>query len=57
MRMMEKGAAAVTRQPNELGSRALEQLRKAREALRKEDWTGYGKYLQELEETLRQMTK
>jgi uncharacterized membrane protein (UPF0182 family) len=35
----------------------LEQLRKAREALRKEDWTGYGRYLKELEETLREMTR
>ena len=57
MRMAEKGAAAVVRQPKELGSRALEQLRKAREALRKEDWTGYGRYLKDLEETLREMTK
>ncbi len=57
MKMAEKGAAADVRQPKELGSRALEQLRKAREALRKEDWTGYGKYLKELEETLREMSK
>ncbi len=57
MKMVEKGAAAVERRPKELGSRALEQLRKAREALRKEDWTGYGKYLKELEETLREMNK
>jgi uncharacterized membrane protein (UPF0182 family) len=57
MRMTEKGAAAIALQPRELGSRAMEQLRKAREALRKEDWTGYGKYLKELEETLREMTK
>jgi uncharacterized membrane protein (UPF0182 family) len=57
MRMVEKGEPAVTRQPKELGSRALEQLRKAREAIRKEDWSGYGKYLKELEDTLREMTK
>jgi uncharacterized membrane protein (UPF0182 family) len=57
MRMVEKGATEVVRQPKELGSRALEQLRKAREALRKEDWTGYGRYLKELEETLRDMTR
>ncbi|MGC1454659.1 MAG: UPF0182 family protein [Nitrospirota bacterium] len=57
MKMAEKGAAADTHRPKELGSRALEQLRKAREALRKEDWTGYGKYLKELEETLREMSK
>jgi len=57
MRMQEKGAATVTRQPKEQSARALEQLHKAREALRKEDWTGYGKYLKELEDTLREMTK
>jgi uncharacterized membrane protein (UPF0182 family) len=57
MRVMEEGTSAITRQPRELGARALDQLRKAREALRKEDWTGYGKYLKELEETLREMTK
>jgi len=57
MVMAEKGAAAVTLKPKELGSRALEQFRKAKESLRKEDWTGYGKYLKELEETLREMAK
>ncbi len=57
MRMVEKGAPAITRQPRELSSRALELLRKAREALRKEDWPGYGKHLKELEETLQEMTK
>jgi uncharacterized protein len=56
-RMMDTGAATATQQPKEQGSRALEQLRKAREALRKEDWTGYGKYLKELEETLREMAR
>jgi uncharacterized membrane protein (UPF0182 family) len=55
--MVEKGAAAVTRQPKELGARAVEQLRKAREAVRKEDWAGYGKYLKELEETLRELAR
>jgi uncharacterized protein len=57
MRVTGPGEAAVAPQPRELGSRALEQLRKAREALRKEDWAGYGKYLKELEDTLREMTK
>ncbi len=57
MRMQENGAPAVARQPKELGSRALEQLRKAREAVRKEDWTAYGKHLKELEDTLREMAK
>jgi uncharacterized protein len=57
MRMMEGKAPDAVKPARELGSRALEQLRKAREALRKEDWTGYGKYLKELEDTLREMTK
>jgi uncharacterized membrane protein (UPF0182 family) len=56
MRMIERGAPATV-QPRELGSHALEQLRKAREALRKEDWTGFGRYLKELENTLKEMTK
>jgi uncharacterized membrane protein (UPF0182 family) len=57
MRITDEGGKPVAVQPKELGSRALEQLRKAREALRKEDWTAYGKHLKELEETLREMTK
>jgi len=58
MRMVGNGAAAtVTPQPKELSARALEQLRKAREAIRKEDWTDYGKYLKELEKTLQEMAK
>jgi len=57
LRILDKGAPANMRQPQELGSRALEQLRKAHEALRKEDWTGFGKYLKELENTLKEMTK
>jgi len=56
MRMMDTGATSAG-QPKALSSRALEQLRKAREALRKEDWAGYGKYLKELEDTLREMAK
>jgi len=57
LRMPEKGSTAVSINSKELGSRAMEQLRKAREALRKEDFAGYGKYLKELEETLRGMAK
>ncbi|HUJ17968.1 MAG TPA: UPF0182 family protein [Nitrospirota bacterium] len=57
MRMMENGAAEGKRPSRELSSQALEQLRKAREAVRKEDWAGYGKYLKDLEETLREMAK
>ena len=52
-----EGAPSVGRQSKELGSQALEQLRRAREALRKEDWTGFGNYLKELEKTLRELTK
>jgi uncharacterized membrane protein (UPF0182 family) len=55
--MFEKNAPQIIRQPRELGSQALEQLRQAREALRKEDWTGFGKYLKELGNTLKEMTK
>jgi uncharacterized membrane protein (UPF0182 family) len=57
MRMAESGAPAGKRQSRDLGSQALEQLRKAKEALRKEDWAGYGRYLKDLEETLREMAK
>lgn len=57
MRVTENGSTTVIITPKELGSRALEQLRKAREALRKEDFAAYGKHLKELEETLRGMAK
>jgi hypothetical protein len=57
MRLTGEETTAVKEQPRQLGTRALEQLRKAREALRKEDWAGYGKYLKELEDTLREMAK
>jgi uncharacterized membrane protein (UPF0182 family) len=43
--------------PRELGKQALERLRKAREALRKEDWTGFGRFLKETEDALQEMTK
>ncbi len=45
------------RQPGELNYRALELLRKAREAIRKEDWSGFGKYLNDLEKTLQETSK
>jgi len=57
MRMMEKGTSVVAHPSRELGTRALEQFKKAREALRKEDWTGYGKYLKDLEKTLQDLAK
>jgi uncharacterized protein len=57
LQMTEEGKPAQARGGRELGNRALEQFRKAREALRKEDWTAYGKYLKELEDTLKDMAK
>jgi len=45
------------RRPGELNSRALELLRKAREAIRKEDWSGFGRYLNDLEKTLQETAK
>jgi uncharacterized membrane protein (UPF0182 family) len=57
MRMTEQEAGGGMRQPKELGTRALEQLRKAKEALRKDDWAGYGKHLKSVEETLRELAK
>ncbi|MFQ5586635.1 MAG: UPF0182 family protein [Thermodesulfobacteriota bacterium] len=39
----------------EVGRRALESLKKAREALRREDWTGFGRKLKETEELLKRM--
>ncbi len=51
------GPAPPAKASRSLGNRALEQLQKAREALRREDWSGFGKYLKETEETLRQMAK
>ncbi len=57
LRMIEKGTPAAALQPRELGARAMEQLRKAKESLRRDDWAGYGKHLKELEETLRDMAK
>ena len=57
MRMMEGKQTIVVKPGRELSARALEQLEKAKEALRKEDWVGYGKHLKDLEQTLREMTK
>jgi uncharacterized membrane protein (UPF0182 family) len=41
----------------DIGEKALQSFQKAREALRKEDWTGFGKYLKEAEDLLRKMEK
>ncbi|MFA5073088.1 MAG: UPF0182 family protein [Nitrospirota bacterium] len=56
MKMLDKATAPAMR-PKELGGQALEQLRKAREALRREDWASYGRLIKELEDTLREMQK
>ncbi len=58
-RLLESAVGAPPQeQPSrELGAKALEELRKARESLRREDWTGFGNYLKELEETLRKLAK
>jgi len=42
MRLMETGGVTGKRPSRELSSQALEQLRKAKEALRKEDWPATG---------------
>jgi uncharacterized membrane protein (UPF0182 family) len=47
---------AASRSGRALGAEALEKLRKAKEALRREDWSGFGKYLQEAEDALKEMT-
>ena len=54
---MEGKQVTEKRTKTELGKEALEQLRKAREALRKEDWTGFGRYLQGTENALKELTK
>lgn len=40
-----------------IGARALQSLKKARESLRKEDWSGFGRYLKETEDLLREMKR
>jgi hypothetical protein len=58
LRMMEGGGAPATgKMPKETAAGALELLKKAREALRKDDWAAYGKYLKEMEQTLQNMAK
>jgi len=41
----------------DIGTKALRSLEKAREALRKEDFSGFGRYLKEAEDFLKQMKK
>ena len=52
-----QAAPPAVQSAKDLGREALERLRKAREALRKEDWSGFGRYLEETEDALRRMTK
>jgi uncharacterized membrane protein (UPF0182 family) len=51
----EAGAPMITQTARELGRRALDDLRKAREALRKEDWAGFGRHLKDAEDALGEM--
>lgn len=57
MRQQEDAAPAAKRTLKDLGKEALERLRRAREALRKEDWTGFGKLIKEAENALQEMAK
>ena len=41
----------------EIGAQALESLRKARQALRGEDWAGFGQHLRDAEESLKGLAK
>jgi uncharacterized membrane protein (UPF0182 family) len=57
LQLTEEVPAGKQHSPRELGKQALERLRKAREALRKEDWTGFGRFLKETEDALQEITK
>jgi uncharacterized membrane protein (UPF0182 family) len=50
-----EGVAPAPRSERVLGAEALDKLRKAKEALRREDWAGFGRYLNEAEEALKKM--
>ncbi len=64
MRRLFKGSLPEKRIPErtevlsgrELGTRALESLEKAREALRREDWSAFGEYLRKTEDLLRELS-
>ncbi len=55
LKIPERFVAELSQQ--ELGRKALESLEKAREALRKEDWSAFGEYLKKTEELLREFSK
>jgi len=55
LKIPEKVVAELSQK--ELGRKALESLEKAREALRKEDWSAFGEYLKKTEELLREFSK
>ena len=57
MQLTEEAPSVKQKSPRELGRQALERIRKAREALRKEDWSGFGRFLKETEDALQEMTK
>ncbi len=56
IKLLER-APAEDLSERELGRRALQSLRKAREALREEDWTGFGRYLKKTEELLERLSR
>ncbi|VAX31301.1 UPF0182 protein AF1421 [hydrothermal vent metagenome] len=55
LKIPERVVAELSQQ--ELGRKALDSLEKAREALRKEDWSAFGEYLKKTEELLREFSK
>ncbi|GMT47052.1 MAG: hypothetical protein IEMM0007_0618 [bacterium] len=55
LKIPERVVAELSQQ--ELGRKALESLEKAREALRKEDWSAFDEYLKKTEELLREFSK
>ncbi len=64
--LFEKGMAELNKEPSgmekvpsmrEAGLRALKALKKARESLRNEDWSSYGKYINEAEKLLEVFSK
>ncbi len=55
LKIPEKVVEELSQQ--ELGRKALESLEKAREALRKEDWSAFGEYLKKTEDLLREFSK
>ncbi len=58
VRLGEEGKKIIQKlSQSEIGKKALESLQKAQQALRNGDWAGFGKHLEEAEETLRELSK